>query len=153
MSEVRVRRARDADVAAVATVVSDAFAPFVARTGIVPEPVRTDWPTVVSAAGARVAVSGERVVGVLVVWPHPDHLLLELVAVAPDVRGSGVGRILMDHAEREARDLELPAIRLYTNAAMTDAVAYHGRRGYAETGRRTEHGYSRVFFEKRVGPR
>ena len=151
MPEVRIRRAREVDVPAITRVVEEAFAPFTARTDIVPMPVRTDWPTVISAGGARVAVLGERVVGVLVVWPHPDHLLLDTVAVAPDVRGTGVGAALLAHAEGEAAAAALPAVRLFTNALMTENLAYYPRRGYRETGRETRQGFDRVHFEKRLG--
>ena len=53
-------------------------------------------------------------------------------------------------AEGQARRLRLAEIRLYTNEAMTENLAYHPRRGYAETDRAEQDGFRRVFFRKRI---
>lgn len=152
VSEVRVRVAREVDALAMATVVHDAFAGFVARTGVRPEPLDVDWATVVSALGARVALRDERVVGVLVLWPHPDHLLVETVAVAPAAQGCGIGTLLLAVAEREAVEAGLHTVRLVTNAAMTENLSYYPGRGFRRTGRGMQHGYDRISFEKRLDP-
>jgi GNAT superfamily N-acetyltransferase len=151
MSGSRVRAARHADVPAIEAVVAEAFAPFVARTGIRPAPLGTDRPTVISALGASVAVRDDRIVGVLVLRPHPDHVLVETLAVAPEEQGRGIGSTLLDRAEPVAIESGSNTVRLYTNAAMTEALAYSPRRGFRETGRYTEHDFSRVLFEKRLG--
>ena len=149
MAGSRVRTARDADVPVIQALVDAAFAPFVAATGIRPAPLSTDWPTVISALGAAVATIDDRVVGVLVLWPHPDHVLVELLAVAPDEQGAGIGTALLDHAELHAIESGTNALRLHTNAAMTEALAYYPRRGFVEIGRVVEHGFHRVRLEKR----
>jgi ribosomal protein S18 acetylase RimI-like enzyme len=150
MSGIRVRAAREADVPAIARLVADAFAPFVARTGIVPAPLGTDWPTVVSALGVVVALRDDRVTGVLVRWPHPDHVLVETLAVDPAAQGAGVGTALLDTAERLAIETGVNAVRLYTNAAMTENLVWYPRRGFVETGRGPHGGFDRVRFEKRL---
>jgi ribosomal protein S18 acetylase RimI-like enzyme len=150
MSGTRVRAARNADVPALQALVAGAFAPFTASTGIRPAPVDTDWETVVWALGAVVATRDDRIVGVLVLWPHPDHVLVETLAVAPEEQGRGIGSALLDRAELTAIEAGTNAVRLYTNARMTEALAYYPRRGYAEVGRETVHGFSRVLFEKRL---
>jgi N-acetylglutamate synthase-like GNAT family acetyltransferase len=151
MSGIRVRTARNADVPAVRALVADAFASFVARTGIRPAPLATDWETVVSALGASVAIREDRVVGVLVLWPHPDHVLVETLAVAPGEQGAGVGSVLLDRAELVAIESGSNTVRLCTNAAMTEALAYYPRRGFTEIGRGVEQGFDRVHLEKRLG--
>ncbi|MGT2424712.1 GNAT family N-acetyltransferase [Amnibacterium kyonggiense] len=151
MAEVRVRAARIADVAAVERLVEDAFAPFTARTRIVPAPRSIDWATTVSALGAEVAVRDDRVVGVLVVWPHPDHLLVDVLAVAPSAQGSGVGATLLAHARATAARTGRDRLRLHTNAGMTESLAWYARQGFVETGRGREDGFDRVFLEQRVG--
>jgi ribosomal protein S18 acetylase RimI-like enzyme len=55
------------------------------------------------------------------------------VAVLPDVQGRGIGTRLLALAEDRARALHVPGIRLYTNAAMTEDLAYYRRHGYTET--------------------
>jgi hypothetical protein len=42
-------------------------------------------------------------------------------------------------------------VTLYTNEAMVENRRLYARLGYAETGRRVEDGYRRVFFRKRLG--
>jgi hypothetical protein len=57
----------------------------------------------------------------------------------------------MRFAEEEARRLGLPALRLYTNAAMTENLRFYPLLGFRRTGARHENGFDRVYFEKRVG--
>lgn len=147
---VHVRPARETDVPAIRRIVADAFAPFVAGTGVRPAPLETDWPTVVSALGASVAVAGDEVAGVIVQWPHPDHVLIETVAVAPDLQGRGIAGALVDTAELLAIGSGVDVVRLYTNALMTESIRYWSHRGFTETARRAEHGFDRVFLEKRL---
>ncbi len=56
----------------------------------------------------------------------------------------------MQHVEREALEHGLTEIRLYTNALMTENLAWYPRLGYEETGRRMEDGFDRVYFRKPV---
>jgi hypothetical protein len=53
-------------------------------------------------------------------------------------------------AEDRARHHGLGEMRLYTNEAMTENLAYYGSRGYAETHRAEQDGYRRVFFRKPI---
>jgi hypothetical protein len=53
-------------------------------------------------------------------------------------------------AEERARSLRLPEVRLYTNEAMTENLAYYPRHGYTETHRGQQDGFHRVFFRKRL---
>lgn len=91
-------------------------------------------------------------VAVLVVEHHEDHVLIDTVTVAPGAQGHGYGVRLLDRAESDARELGLTEVRLYTNEAMTENLTYYPKRGYRETGRRTEHGYHRVYFGKEISP-
>lgn len=150
MSGIRLRAARHADARAIEAVVTAAFAAFVDRSGVRPAPLLLDWPTVISATAATVAVLDERVVGVLVLWPHPDAVLVDTIAVDPAAQGSGVGSLLLDRAELTAIETGTNTVRLYTNVAMPEALAFYPRRGYAVTARRHEDGFDRVFFEKRL---
>jgi len=150
MSGTRLRAAREADVPEIVVLVEAAFAGFVARTGVRPAPLRTDWATTVSAHGAVVATRDEHVVGVLVLWPQPDHVLVETLAVLPAEHGTGLGSLLLDRAELTAIERGTNAVRLATNAAMTEAREFYSRRGFAERGRWVEQGYDRIHLEKRL---
>ena len=64
---------------------------LVDRSG--PLPPRLDWATVISALGAFVAVQDDRIAGVMVLWPHPDHVRIEAFTVLLAV-GTGPVRLL-----------------------------------------------------------
>jgi ribosomal protein S18 acetylase RimI-like enzyme len=88
--------------------------------------------------------------GLLVLVPAADHVLLENIAVDPRAQGSGVGRVLMELAEERTRALHLDELRLYTNEAMVENLAYYRRHGYQETHRALADGFRRVYFAKRL---
>ena len=52
----------------------------------------------------------------------------------------------MAHAVGEARRRRLPAIRLYTNAAMTENLSIYAHMGFVETHRAVEKGFNRVYL-------
>jgi ribosomal protein S18 acetylase RimI-like enzyme len=86
----------------------------------------------------------------IVIVPHTDHVVVETVAVAPGAQGGGHGRRLLERAEHDAAELGVAEVRLSTNEAMTENLAYYPRRGYVETGRGLEDGYRRVFFSRTI---
>jgi GNAT superfamily N-acetyltransferase len=109
-----------------------------------------DYADVIREGRAVVARSGDRIVGLLVTSHHADHLLVENLAVAASERGTGLGTRLLGVADEQARAAGLPELRLYTHELMVENLAYYPRRGFVETGRRTEHGFARVFFSRPV---
>ena len=125
-----------------------AYLPYVPRIGRPPAPLAADYAAIVARGEASVAVRAGQIIGMIVLVVHADHLLLENVAVLPADQGRGVGTRLLEFAEARARELGLPAIRLYTNEAMTENLAYYQRHGYVETHRAVEHGLRRVYFIK-----
>jgi N-acetylglutamate synthase-like GNAT family acetyltransferase len=102
---------------------------------------------------AFVAEETDCVVGLIVLIPHTDHLLVENVAVDPDKQSEGVGSALLAFAEKSARDAGISTLRLYTNGAMTENLSLYPWLGYEETDRRTDEGFERVFFSKRIPSR
>jgi GNAT superfamily N-acetyltransferase len=145
---VTIRPAVPADVARLRSIAAAAYLPYLPRIGRPPAPVSADYAAIVARGEAWVAVEAGAVIGMIVLIAHVDHLLLENVAVLPAEQGRGVGAGLLEFAEARARELGLPAIRLYTNEAMTENLAYYRRHGYTETHRAQEHGLSRVYFIK-----
>jgi ribosomal protein S18 acetylase RimI-like enzyme len=148
--EIWVRRAESRDVVRIAAIATAAYSPYVARIGRPPAPMHADYAGAVARGEVWVAVRRERVVGLLVLRPMAGYLLLENVAVDPACQHGGVGACLLALADEQAALLGLPEIRLYTNAAMTENLAYYPRHGYAETGRGEQDGFQRVFFSKRL---
>jgi ribosomal protein S18 acetylase RimI-like enzyme len=58
-------------------------------------------------------------------WPE-----LRLLAVAPEARGLGVGRALVDECARRARRLGADALGLHTSRSMRAAVRLYERLGF-----------------------
>jgi GNAT superfamily N-acetyltransferase len=150
--EVDVRPARDADEPDLIHLARLAYARYVPRIGQDPAPMSADYAAAIADDAAWVAEIEQHIVGLLVVRPRPDHLLLENVAVTPGMQGAGIGARLLGVAESLARQHGVLELRLYTNIAMTENLAYYPRHGYRETHRATQDGYERVFFSKTIAP-
>ena len=147
---VTLRPAEAADLATLRAIAAAAYERYVPRIGRAPAPMSADYAEAVRSRQAWVAVGDDEIAGLIVLVPQPGYLLLENVAVRPAAQGRGVGARLMALAESEARRLELPEIRLYTNEAMTENLAYYPRHGYTETHRAEQEGFRRVYFRKRL---
>jgi ribosomal protein S18 acetylase RimI-like enzyme len=143
-----VRPATAADLPGLRAIAAAAYAIYVPRIGREPAPMTADYKSAVARSEVWVALDGEEIAGLLVLVPHPDHLLLENIAVRPAAQGRGIGARLLALAEQEAARLGQREIRLYTNAAMTENLAYYPRHGYTMTHRAEQDGYDRVFFTK-----
>lgn len=83
-----VRPAVAADVPAVRALTDAAYRPYIARIGVVPQPMEADHAADVAAG--RVFVTGKPVAGLVVVEARGDHLFLDSLAVHPDAQGQGV---------------------------------------------------------------
>jgi ribosomal protein S18 acetylase RimI-like enzyme len=145
-----MRLAQPADVPPIDDIVQRAYAPYVERIGRRPGPMDDDYARKVQAEQVTVADDGERIAGLVVLVPHDDHLLVENVAVEPARQHAGVGRALLAHAEALASELGLSELRLYTNAAMVENLRLYPALGYAVYARRSDSGFERVFFRKRL---
>ena len=105
-----------------------------------PAPYRAALSDIVATPGndVLVAVLDGRVVGTcqLIVFRHLQHAggrcaELESMHVAPDVRGGGVGGILLEAAVDRARAAGCYRIQLTSNRARTDAHRFYERHGFA----------------------
>lgn len=68
--------------------------------------------------------------------------------VAPEMRGRGIARLLLEALETEARELELQRILLDTNRSLTEAQSLYFKAGYVEVERYNDNAYADMFFEK-----
>jgi GNAT superfamily N-acetyltransferase len=149
--ETPIRSANTADVATVARIIHDAYQHYIARMGKPPGPMLDDYAALVVEGVVWVIEEADKLVGVLVLLPKSDHLLLDNVAVRPSPQGKGFGRQLLEFAEAEALRQGYGEIRLYTNQMMTENQRLYASTGYEEIGRGTEAGYERVFMRKQTG--
>lgn len=143
---VQICQASTADLEAVRALVKRAYARYADRMDRTPAPVLKDYLAQVQAG--QVWIAGQPIAGVIVLISGPESLLIENVAVDPLVQGTGLGRRLMEFAERQATAAGLTRLTLYTNELMTENLAIYLRLGYREVDRRAADGYRRVFMEK-----
>jgi N-acetylglutamate synthase-like GNAT family acetyltransferase len=147
---VRLRPAAPADAGAVRDCVHAAYRHYVERIGRPPGPMLDDYAEVVRTRQVHVAEADGRIVGVLVLDVTDEGFLLENIAVDPSIKGTGVGKRLLELAEAEARRQGHASLYLYTHEKMTENQALYARIGYEEYARRTENGLARVFMRKRL---
>jgi len=140
------RPATAADLPAVREVVGAAYAGYLSRMDRPPAPMLADYGAAVDAG--QLWVTGRPVTGLIELTEAGDALHVGNVAVHPGSQGTGLGRLLMDFAERRAILLGLTRLSLYTNEVMTENQAIYAHLGYHEVGRHTEDGYRRVYMEK-----
>jgi ribosomal protein S18 acetylase RimI-like enzyme len=147
---VQIRPASPDEAGAVDELVQRAYAHYVDRIGRRPGPMDEDYRQKVAEGKVSVAVEADEILGLVVLAKEPDHLLIENVAVEPERQSQGIGRTLLAFAEEVATEAKLTTLRLYTHALMTENRAFYPRLGYTEIDRRTDDGFERVFFVKRL---
>lgn len=146
-----IRPAATDDLSDIQRIVRGAYVGYVDRIGKPPAPMLDDYRKHILAHEAWVMLNETDVTGILILIPHADHLLLDNVAVDPRMRGKGIGRALIEFAEREAARRGYDEIRLFTHQKMHENLLMYPRLGYEETGRGTQDGFDRVFFRKPIG--
>jgi len=144
-----IRPATPTDANAIASCVNAAYAHYVERNGKTPAPMLDDYAEVVRERETYVAHIDEAVVGMLVLDRTDEGFLLETIAVSPGCQGQGIGRALLELAERSAVKQGYGSIYLYTQDIMVENLALYARIGYEEYERRTEGGLNRVYLRKR----
>jgi ribosomal protein S18 acetylase RimI-like enzyme len=147
-ASLTIRPATAGDAAAVAACVHAAYRHYIARIGRPPGPTLDDYAEVIRERQVHLAEAGGDLAGVLVLQVACEGFLLENIAVAPAHKGTGVGRVLLELAEAEARRQGFASIYLYTHEKMTENQALYARIGYVEYDRRFEQGLARVYMRK-----
>ena len=56
----------------------------------------------------------------------------------------------MDFADGPAWDRELDEVKLFTNVKMWENIGLYAKPGFEETERKTEDGFERVYFAKKL---
>lgn len=146
---LEIRLAVPVDVDAIRECVSEAFGVYLTRLPLPPAAMLADYESLVSQDAVFVAVDPE-VVGTVTVTGQGSDLVVTNLAVGPSRQGTGVGRALMRFVERFASEAGYQRVTLYTHELMSENIAFYGRLGYVETGRRVTDGRSRVYFARDV---
>ena len=134
---LRVRRAARSDAPAIALVLQAAFAEyaslytraaFAATTPPTEEIARRlgEGPT-------WIALLHRTVVGTVSAVPRGEALYVRSMAVVPEVRGRGVGRLLLEQVERYADERGFRCLDLSTTPFLTSAIALYERAGFSQS--------------------
>jgi predicted GNAT family N-acyltransferase len=94
------------------------------------------------------AQRGEQVIGCVMLHPlhEPESIKLRQMAVADDLQGNGIGKLLVDAAEKTALEKQAQKIILH---ARTTAEGFYKKLGYHTTSSEfTEVGIPHVVMEK-----
>jgi len=128
---VNLRPAEPADAAAIRDIVRAAYAKWVPVIGREPLPMRADYEKALREHQFDLAVDDSRILGMVETMLAEDHLWIENVCVMPQAQGRGIGRLLLEQAERKAIEAGRREIRLLTNGAFEANVSLYKRHGYA----------------------
>jgi ribosomal protein S18 acetylase RimI-like enzyme len=131
LEDTQIRRAGQADAAAVRALTRSAYAKWVPLIGREPGPMVADYERAVREHMIDLLFVAGGLAALIETVDETDHLFIENVAVAPPFQGRGYGRALLDHAERLAASLGLPQLRLYTNKRFVTNIELYRRLGYA----------------------
>lgn len=115
-----------------------------------PSPILENYSATIESSQVWISEENGKPVGLIVLIPEGNVMLLGNIAVHPEAQNRGIGSTLLTFAELQAIKQEMTALRLYTNEAMTENIAYYSRRGFSETHRAVHEGRSRVFFHKQL---
>ncbi|MCP5081618.1 MAG: GNAT family N-acetyltransferase [Alphaproteobacteria bacterium] len=143
MTSWTLRRADVEDAASLETCIDAAYSIY-ATKGIELPAVSDGLVEDIQHNIVWVAVIKRQVVGCLVLIAREDHAVLANVAVDPAATGLGLGRALLEQAEREVRTFGLGKLTLTTHADIPENVRLYEYLGWTETERRG----SKVFMEK-----
>ena len=131
-----LRQATTADMAIVRGITHEAYAPWERFLGGPPLPMREDYAPRIARREVWVVECDGEDAGVMVFEPAADHLLIYSLAVASGHQGRGIGRWMIEAAERMAQASGVAELRLYTNDRMARNLAIYRQAGFRETGRR-----------------
>jgi ribosomal protein S18 acetylase RimI-like enzyme len=99
------------------------------------------------------AWAGATIVGCAFIAEQADHFYLGKLAVLPVCQGRGIGRCLLEAAERHAVRAGKPLIELQTRVELTANQQAFRSLGFVETGRTAHPGFDRptsVTMQKRL---
>lgn len=131
------RLAQDSDVPQIRTLLNEAYKEYVDKGLNYTATYQDEDETRKRMAKGRtfVLVSGKEIVGTILYYERNEFTgkksaYLEQFAIAPKLKGSGLGSIIMDFCEQLANDEKYEAIQLNTAQPATRLVEWYKRRGY-----------------------
>jgi GNAT superfamily N-acetyltransferase len=129
----QLREATEADAGTLAALVREAFEEYRGRLDP-PSGAHAETPQTVCdrlrSGRVVLAMAGEGPAGCVFYEKEEGRLHMSRLAVRPVYRGRGLGRILIEYVEGQARALGLPRVRLGVRIPLAQQRAYYERLGY-----------------------
>ncbi|GAA2930138.1 GNAT family N-acetyltransferase [Microbacterium luteolum] len=153
-SQIEISSIQDSDAGEVLTVQRAAFVSEAAIYGSVDMPPLTQTLSELEAelrteSGFVARIDG-RLVGAIRFVERDGLLLIGRIAIAPDMQGEGIGRMLLEAAE-ESSDADVA--ELFTGSLSEANLRLYESCGYEEHERIPDgDGTAQVFLRKRLGP-
>ena len=144
-----MRLATIKDIPNIEKLIVSTYTKYISRmNGVTPGPMRDNYYEVLESHGIYILEDGSGLAALLVLINEDDHLLLDNIAVRPDLHGRGIGRDLFEFADEQAIERGYKELRLYTAEAMWENIALYENTGWIEYDRFVQNGYPRVFMRK-----
>ena len=129
-----MRRADEADAAAIADVLAQAFAPYRARyTEQAFGATTLDVERILARmreGPVWVALDADRIVGTVSVVLNGSECYVRGMAILPDAQGRGIGRLLLDAVEDFAVTAGSQSLTLITTPFLDQAIRLYERFGF-----------------------
>lgn len=146
--EIGLRPARQADISDIEVLIREAYRDAFARIPDMPD-VSDGIAEAISEDQVIVGETDGVLMGVIIYSISETSAHLINVATHPDARGTGLGRRLIDHAERDAQGQGARRMALATHVDMPENVRLYERLGWQVT----ERSDNKVVMEKALGPK
>ena len=146
MSKWKIRPATVQDAAALSECIEAAYSVYASRIPDLPavsEGISDDIANQI----VWVAEITRAIVGGIILIPKQDFLILANVAVHPKCLGLGLGRALIEVADRVCLELGLNEIRLSTHIEIPENVRLYKHLGWQETNRAGNKIHMRKFLD------
>lgn len=147
-----ILRAQTPDIPPIQRITTAAYTKYITRIGKPPAPMTANYTTLLTTHDVFVLRPSEHdlLVGSIVLRAEGSKMHVNNLVVDPDAQGRGYGRILLNCAEDWARMKGCEEMALFTNVKMFENFGLYAKMGYEEVERRTENGFERVYFRKRL---
>ncbi len=137
-SNIHVRFATIDEVRSIAAVLFDAFIAY--KPLYTTEAFAATTPSAVEIklrfdeGPTWVAILDNRIVGTVAVMATDNALYIRSMAVLPNARTRGIGKILLEQIESHAKANGFKRMFLYTTLFLNDAIKLYERFGFVQTG-------------------
>jgi GNAT superfamily N-acetyltransferase len=144
-AQLALRRARPEDASQLRRIVAAAFAQYEGRldppSGALVES-EDSLRAKIADGGAWLCQHAGEPIGCAFFAPRADHLYLGRLAVLPAWRGRGVGELLLQRVEDDAREQGFASVQLGVRLALSPLRGWYEARGYTLLEERSHAGYA-----------